>query len=239
MNVLNFSAECDPVLPLANECAILTNKLLVTSVDVPITEVHREILTLLSDAFHASIFVEFIPGLMITSYLGPDPEALIIDDGYSLKAENATSKALVVIFSIGLAMCIIKILFCIAFPKGPTIVVEHVKATYDKVKQSNGRCQALKPEIIDRSDEECDTKPRRVSLSVHNLLTRVKDTSQNRINRHRMRLSHQARLVSDDNENVNCLIDNKQKEQSVSEDSYVGTVRNLETPNGSILDDTQ
>jgi hypothetical protein len=46
--------------------------------------------------------------------------------------------------------------------------------------------------------------------------------------------------VSDDtdNENVDCLIDNEQKEQSASEISYVGTIRdNLETPDGSILDD--
>jgi hypothetical protein len=235
VNVLHFSAECDPVLPLAKDCAILTNKLLVTSVGVPIPEVHREILLLLSDAFQESIFVEFIPELVTTSYLGPDPEALIIDTGNALKAENATSKALVVVFSIGLAMCIIKILFCIAFPKGPTIVVEHVKATYDKVR--NGKRQSSKPEIIDRSDEECDTTRRRVSLSVHNLLSRVKETSQNRIDRHRVRLSPQAKFVSDNNENVDCLID---KEQSASEISYVGTVRdNLETPDGSILDDTQ
>lgn len=160
---------------------------------------------------------------------------MIIDTGNALKAENDTSKALVVVFSIGLAMCIIKILFCIAFPKGPTIVVEHVKATYDKVR--NGKRQSSKPEIIDHSDEECDTTRRRVSLSVHNLLSRVKETSQHRIDRHRIRLSPQAKFVSDNNENVDCLID---KEQSASEISYVGTVRdNLETPDGSILDDTQ
>lgn len=217
MNVLQFSAECDPVLPLGKECGILANKLLVTSVGVPITEVHREILTLLSNAFQQNIFVEFIPGLLTTTFLGPDPEALIIDTGNALKAKNATSKALVVVFLIGLAMCIIK-------------------ATYDKVKPSNGRRQALMPEIIDRSDEECDMKPRIVSLSVHNLLTRVKDTSQSRINRHRIRLSHQ--VVSDNDENVNCLIDNEQKEQSVNEDSCVGTVRDIKTPDVSILEDT-
>jgi hypothetical protein len=45
----------------------------------------------------------------------------------------------------------------------------------------------------------------------------------------------------DDNEYVDCLIDNEHKEQqSGSEDSYLGTVRdNLVTPDGSILDDDE
>ena len=116
--------------------------------------------------------------------------------------------------------------------------MEHVKRTYDEVR--NGKRKTSKPDIIEHSDKECDIKPRRASLSAHNLLKRVKDTSQNRFDRHRMRLSPQAKFVSDnnENENVDCLIDNEQREKSASEISYVGTIRdNLETPDGSILDD--
>lgn len=53
---------------------MLDTKLLVTSVGVPVSKVHSDVLMLLNDAFKEGLFVDIIPDLILTNYLGPDPE---------------------------------------------------------------------------------------------------------------------------------------------------------------------
>eukprot|EP00985_Skeletonema_marinoi_P028923 scaffold26306_cov116-Skeletonema_marinoi.AAC.1 len=78
-------SKCDPTLDHAKGCAVLSTKILVTSVGVPTSVVHRDVLMLLNDAFKEGAFVGIIPELILTAYVGPDPEE------YQLQAQPATS----------------------------------------------------------------------------------------------------------------------------------------------------
>lgn len=63
----------------ARGCAILSSKLFVSSIGVPISKVHSDIIEMLSYAIREETFVDFIPELLTTTFLGPDPEALTLD----------------------------------------------------------------------------------------------------------------------------------------------------------------
>ncbi len=141
-----------------------------TSVGVPISTVHDDILTILSDAFRENIFLEFIPELLATSYLGPDPDAVllsaeaedVVDD-----VESGASKSLIVAFSVGCALLLLKLIFCIAFPTAPKVAYGKVMSHYQSKEQvpSPTRNDAF---------EECD-EPRRRAPLVVSLLQRVKE----------------------------------------------------------------
>jgi hypothetical protein len=79
------TAKCDPTIVDAKGCAIKSTKLLVTSVGVPVNKVHSDVLMLLNDAFKEGAFVEIIPELILTAYVGPDPEE------YQLPAQTKAS----------------------------------------------------------------------------------------------------------------------------------------------------
>lgn len=64
---------------------MLSTKLLVTSVGIPVNTVHRDVLLLLNDAFREGAFVAIIPELILTAYVGPDPEE------YQLQAPSVMS----------------------------------------------------------------------------------------------------------------------------------------------------
>lgn len=53
---------------------MLSTKILITSVGVPVNKVHRDVLMLLNDAFKEGAFVGLIPDLILTAYVGPDLE---------------------------------------------------------------------------------------------------------------------------------------------------------------------
>ena len=63
----------------ARGCEILSSKLVVSSIGVPISKVHSDIIEMLSYAIREETFVDFIPELLTTTFLGPDPEALTLD----------------------------------------------------------------------------------------------------------------------------------------------------------------
>jgi hypothetical protein len=71
----------------AKGCAVLSTKLLVTSIGVPVNKVHSDVLMLLNDAFKEGAFAEIIPELVLTAYVGPDPEE------YQLQAQTTMSSA--------------------------------------------------------------------------------------------------------------------------------------------------
>lgn len=112
--------NCDPrTATHAQGCEILNSKLLVTSIGVSISKIHSDIITVLSDAFRENIFIEFIPELLDTFFLGPDPEAMTLsasaaDADDSADADNsgsATIKTWVVALSIGCSMLILMFLW--------------------------------------------------------------------------------------------------------------------------------
>ncbi len=164
------SANCDPESSQAQVCAIMNTKLLVTSTGVPNSKVHTDVLKLLSDAFREEIFLEFIPELLTASYLGPDPEAFMVlsETEDAVNAESGASKTLVVVFSLGCAILLLKVIFCIAFPKAPKVAYEQVMSHYRR------KHRVPTPTCIDASEGGCDEAPRGAPSAV-SVLQRVKE----------------------------------------------------------------
>ena len=120
---------------------MLTTELLVTTNTngVPKSQVHRDILTVLEDAFKENVFTELIPEIVTTSYLGPNPEAVTFEKTVEVQgSESGTSmKTLAVaIFSLGSALILLKLVACSAFPATTTKKKrESMCGTFDKMIQ--------------------------------------------------------------------------------------------------------
>ncbi len=99
---------------------MLSTKLLVTSVGVPINKVHSDVLMLLNDAFQEGAFVDIIPELLVTSYLGPDPEEFVVET-VALPPSNSeggtkkSSRTIAVSFSIAVVV-LAGLVACFSFP---------------------------------------------------------------------------------------------------------------------------
>jgi hypothetical protein len=113
-------SQCDPTLVDAKGCIMLSTKLLVTSVGVPIIKVHSDVLMLLNDAFQEGAFVDIIPELLVTSYLGPDPEEFVVET-VALPPSNSeggtkkSSRTIAVSFSIAIVV-LAGLVACFSFP---------------------------------------------------------------------------------------------------------------------------
>ena len=97
---------------------MLSTKLLVTSVGVPINKVHSDVLMLLNDAFQEGAFVDIIPELLVTSYLGPDPEEFVVVALPPSNSEGGTKKSsrtIAVSFSIAIVV-LAGLVACFSFP---------------------------------------------------------------------------------------------------------------------------
>jgi hypothetical protein len=100
---------------------MLSTKLLVTSVGVPINKIHSDVLMLLNGAFQQGAFVDIIPELLVTTYLGPDPEELVVET-VALPPSNSeggtkkSSRTIAVSFSIAVVVLAGLVLACFSFP---------------------------------------------------------------------------------------------------------------------------
>ena len=97
---------------------MLSTKVLVTSVGVPINKVHSDVLMLLNDAFQQGAFVDIIPELLVTSYLGPDPEEFVETVLPPSNTEGGTknsSRTIAVSFSI-VVVVLAGLVACFSFP---------------------------------------------------------------------------------------------------------------------------
>ena len=102
----------------AKSCAILNTKLLVTSAGASKSEVHHTILLALTNALNQSKFIESIPNLTATSYLGPDPESLTLSSASiatGMRMAGGTSTASVIAISIGCSLILLVAALCLVF----------------------------------------------------------------------------------------------------------------------------
>ena len=95
------TSECDPTSSVAKGCAVWSTRLVLSSVELSVPVVHRDTLQLLSDSLNNGTFVEHIPDLISTVYLGPNPGALtvqeeveVVNGGSSFKGGAPKSLAL-------------------------------------------------------------------------------------------------------------------------------------------------
>ena len=110
---------------------MLSTKLLVTSVGLPVNTVHRDVLLLLNDAFKEGAFVSIIPELILTAYVGPDPEEYQLQSPSAVSStgnqEGGSQSSRVIALSISIT--VIVILGLIAWFSFPLVRKELVKGT--------------------------------------------------------------------------------------------------------------
>ncbi len=102
----------------AKSCAILNTKLLVTSAGRSKSEVHRTILLALTNALNQSKFIESIPNLTTTSYLGPDPESMTLSSESlvaGMGVAGGRTTASVIAISIGCSLLLLISALCLIF----------------------------------------------------------------------------------------------------------------------------
>jgi len=69
--ITSQTSDCDPTLSDANGCTVWSTRLVITSMGLPVPDVHHEMLHLISVALNSGTFVENVPDLIKTVYLGP------------------------------------------------------------------------------------------------------------------------------------------------------------------------
>jgi hypothetical protein len=113
----------------AKSCAILNTKLLVTSAGASKSEVHHTILLALTNALNQSKFIESIPNLTTTSYLGPDPESMTLPSASpatGMRMAGGTTTASVIAISIGCSLLLLISALCLIFRRtSKAVIAEH------------------------------------------------------------------------------------------------------------------
>jgi len=69
--ITSQTSKCDPTLSDAKGCTVWSTRLVISSFGLPLSAVHQEILHLISNALNNGTFVESVPDLIKTVYLGP------------------------------------------------------------------------------------------------------------------------------------------------------------------------
>ena len=92
-----------------------TELLISTTSSTSTSKVHHTILHALQDAFKKNVFTEFIPELLTTSYLGPEPEVSTLSSSNSTEETHVYSSSYIgsiVVVSLGCAMLLLILIAC-------------------------------------------------------------------------------------------------------------------------------
>jgi len=114
--ITSQTSECDPTLSDAKGCTVWSTRLLVSSVGLPVSDVHHEILHLISVALNNGTFVENVPDLFKTVYLGPQLDSsasatTVSDDHGEVIVDNKQSMWSLVFFIPIVVLGVIGIVF--------------------------------------------------------------------------------------------------------------------------------
>mmetsp|Transcript_22807 Transcript_22807/g.40886 ORF Transcript_22807/g.40886 Transcript_22807/m.40886 type:complete len:162 (-) Transcript_22807:57-542(-) len=105
---ISSMTTCDPRV-ISQGCAVWNTRLVIASVGLSVSEVHRDTLIALSNSLNNGTFVEYVPDLISTTYLGPQPDAQIIhepepsDDNYRPSGSTAISLLVPLLGAAGVA----------------------------------------------------------------------------------------------------------------------------------------
>ena len=94
---------------------MLETELLVTTTgSVSTSDVHHNILHALQDAFKKNVFTEFIPELLTTSYLGPEPDVstLLSKSAEETHVYSSSYIGSIIVVSLGCAMLLLILIAC-------------------------------------------------------------------------------------------------------------------------------
>ena len=109
----NQTGECDPTLSDAKGCKVWSTRLVISSIGLPVSDVHHEILHLISVALDNGTFVESVPDVIKTIYLGPhlDSSAAVQDDHGEVDVDKKQSMWSLVFFIPIVVLGVIGIVF--------------------------------------------------------------------------------------------------------------------------------
>ena len=140
---------------------MLNTKLLVTSVGVPLNKVHSDVLMLLNDAFEEGAFVDIIPELLVTSYLGPDPEEFqlksetIASSPPPSNSEGGSKSSRVIAVSFSIAVVVLAgLVACFSFPLARQELVKHAFACCKRTRKTQQGFEEKNALIEDRSIDD-------------------------------------------------------------------------------------
>ena len=102
--------------PLVNSCSVLDTKFVITSLGIERSEVRRGILLILTKAFEENALIEFVPELLMVTYLGPNPDALVAagSTGADDNSTTGSSTLLAVLFSVCCVVLLLQLIICAA-----------------------------------------------------------------------------------------------------------------------------
>jgi hypothetical protein len=106
----------------------------VSSIGVPVAKVHSDIIEILSYAIREETFVDFIPELLTTTFLGPDPHALTFENTViNTERSDIINPWLIVLYAVGFSIVLLLfVLICSLY----------------------GRCHHRKPKLSELSEDE-------------------------------------------------------------------------------------
>ena len=118
-----------------------TQLLVTTTSDIPMLEVHRDILKTLEAAFEENLFAEHIPEVVTTSYLGPEPDSLdLVLEAEKGAAESGSSSSNTVAVIVSF-VCVMLLLAFAVFPS--SIKMNTFNKVVDYYNRRNKRQRAL------------------------------------------------------------------------------------------------
>jgi len=127
-------ATCDPTSAQALGCVVLNTKVLVTSMGVSVSDIHRDILAVLKDAFEENILVEYTPEILTTSYVGPDPDAMNLPGAENEQmtdiGRGSSKKTLAILISVCCMIFMLRIMMCVAFPETRRMALDKASLFY-------------------------------------------------------------------------------------------------------------
>jgi hypothetical protein len=115
---------------------------------------------LLNDAFQQGAFVDIIPELLVTSYLGPDPEEFVVVALPPSNSEGGTKKSsrtIAVSFSIAVVV-LAGLVACFSFPLARRELFKSVACCKGRSRQTHVEESAL---IEDRSIDDHSSQDER------------------------------------------------------------------------------
>ncbi|KAL9187715.1 hypothetical protein ACHAXT_006093 [Thalassiosira profunda] len=137
---ITSTAQCEPMAPKAKGCAVLTSKLLVTSTGEPIVEVHQNVLLVLAEAFQQNIFLEVVPELIASDFLGPSLDSVTLSlTSQGAETGSGSSTTVAVLFSVVCVALILQAVACFAFPARRQAFGKVIGYYQDKWRAQTGR----------------------------------------------------------------------------------------------------
>jgi hypothetical protein len=134
-SLITTAKKCDATMSDAEGCLVLSTTVLVTASKSRVVEVHRAVLTVLQDAFSKGIFSEFVSGLLVASYLGPDANSFHVVATEGKKSESTEEGVAISILFSTVVLAAAALWVCCASPLTRQEIMQKMRSTVPRQKR--------------------------------------------------------------------------------------------------------